>query len=245
MADARPEIQCFLELLENKITINGTPVPFLTQFYPEDTRPCVTLFMEGGSGVTSEETRFKNTPLDEDHPYYDEENPDEPYLQEVKEISYTSKTIQLQIWCNERDERDTILYQIKEIFKKLANRHYTTCKNYDPTGTLCTVTDELCDAITSNNRYGVQKKCPFMDIEDPEDANYRNPQSILEKYGIRHTSLNPREPTELLDLNPVPEEWRLAWIIDFVIAEEYSKKVNPVCDIECIADTCEAIRNVD
>ena len=150
----------FLRLLQDRIIYEDDIVPVVIKDYWYDTTPCVTIrgiSRDKGSYLTHQITVKR--PLDENHPLYDENNPNKryPHLAESTRKTYE---IQINIWCNNEKEREEIVNSVKNLLFLARNNHYTFCSQYDITDSNCKYLNEQCKAIDNYGYKGLRGLCP-------------------------------------------------------------------------------------
>lgn len=79
-------------------------------------------------------------------------------------------TVNISVWCNTEEQRQSITQQIMECYYKEKNFHYTYCSNYH--NGICNTSGSKCGATTITNNRTVKDKCP-----DPDWYKYESLQS--------------------------------------------------------------------
>lgn len=161
-------MNCFeayiVEVLQGRITYNKQPVEVRRQFTIEQNLPCITL------NTTNTETEYHYHEQDEDNKYW---------------IRYTT-TININLWCNTEDERESITEDILDCFHKELTFHHEFCSKYNNGN--CGE-DGICD-------YSYDNMC-----SDPDEYEY---MSLREKYYIIDGTVmvNPPFPLNEYDRHP-------------------------------------------
>lgn len=220
---------CFYKILENKIEFpEGEAIPVLTQFSPEAHPYALTIVQQGGVGETKSSVTGILSPLDEDHPYYDEENPDEKYLQTRRIKTPSTKVLSLHGWAKSAVGRDSIFEQMKACIREALSFNYKYCANFKEGK--CSTTDEDCDATTVVNRFSISGKCPYLDVTDEDDVNYRNPSTYFELCGVR-MNLKLHGVKFIEETDSVPETYRFIQDITVTVEEVTDIPVAPICEV--------------
>lgn len=227
---ADPVKFCFLKILDGAVVCNAKVVPVLTQFYPADLTPCITMSIQGGVGGDTRTVAGVKSPLDEEHDYYDSDNPDEGYLQSIKVLQPAKKVLSLHFWANTPEERDCIFHQAKERIREALLFNYHYCYNYVDGN--CATTENTCDATVIDNRFSVQYKCPYSDISDPDDPLYRNPSTWFNFTGVQPESVMLRGEQYLEDTEMIPEIYRVVQDVDLILNVVQTIPVHPICTAE-------------
>ena len=150
----------YLQLLQNRIILDDQIIPVIIKDYWYDTTPCVTITgFSRDKGRYNRQQRTIYKKLSEDHPLFDEDNPDEkyPHLAEYQRKEYE---IQINVWCNTEREREEIVNQVRHLLFLARNHHYSYCVNYDNETHNCRKLEEECKARTVNGYRGLRGLCP-------------------------------------------------------------------------------------
>lgn len=166
-------------LLNGKISVNGIDVPVLTRYQPLDEKPCITITQTANSDKGQPYMGDYQLPLPSTHPQYDSSKPDKLYPQQVRRDTYES-SLQVNVWCDSEEERDSIVKQIHLEFQHLLNDYYTQCCNYSDGE--CITINEACPINTVINRHTVKGQCP-----NPTEYKYLG---VLQKYYIHPVTVN-------------------------------------------------------
>ena len=150
----------FLQILQGNIVYNDKIVPVVIKDHWYDTTPSITINgknKDDGSCLRQQITVRR--PLKENHPLYDEENPDKkyPHLAEQTKHSYE---LEINIWCNDERQRDCIVKQVKYYLFLAQNSHYTYCTKYDSETHECETLGEECKARTTRGYANMRGVCP-------------------------------------------------------------------------------------
>jgi hypothetical protein len=235
MSRYNPAKECFLRILERNMIINGVTIPILTEYPPLDNTDCITMVDQ--TGVDKKQTTVSDelSPLDEHHPYYDENNPDIPYAQKTVYSRLLNNVLELHIWSNSSDTREEIVERIYTVIGEATSFNYKYCSKLN-TANVCSTTTKECDALTVLNHLGVQGKCPYADENDTESLNYRNPVTFFEEEGISVFAVFLRGEQNVDDLTKVPEVYHSVIPIEYEIERKTEVNTNPVCAVE-LTDT--------
>ncbi len=168
------KITCFFrEILKNNIKMeNGETVKIIPKHSPGLT-PCITITNTGGTMIESEKLINKKTKLPENHPLYDQNNPNKKYPQQFRR-SKNNTHILINIWATNEQDRYYINKQIKELIWMLKSDHYLLCPNKNNEN--CKTTNKPCPINTINNHHTIKSQCP-----NPKKYNY---YSLFTKYNI-------------------------------------------------------------
>ncbi len=224
-------IACFVRLLENKVIINGNALPVLTQIYPHDNVPSITLDLSGLSAPVDEVEYKIFLPLDEDNPFYDPDNPNEQYIQKTRRIVAYRRTMTITGWFTDIDERDSGFKQVMALLNDAVDLQFNQCANYDILTHKCSTTGNECDARTVFNTYSAKGRCPYLNITDESNSLFRGPVSLLLRYNIER-KISIRSPDFVDDLNISPVERRFIITVDFVYNDITERGTVPTLDYE-------------
>ena len=169
-------MNCFeeylVELLQGNIAYNNSTVPVVKGFSNAPSLPVITLDLSGG--VTT------------DYIYHD--------ISQRKEKVYKRCTahININVWCNTEEERESINNSILQCYYDDMNYHYKYCTRYNEGN--CTTTTNACPAVSrgSNGKY----QCPNIDL-----YNY---QSLREKHSIVEDTVRIEAPFDMDELDKHP-----------------------------------------
>ena len=102
--------------------------------------------------------------------------------------------ININLWCNSEDERESLTEQIMHCFFLEQSYNYNYCTKYNEGSCLSTGTE--CQAINNPKISGYGGKCP-----EPDELGY---ESISDKHDIIAGTLNIEPPFQLDELNEKP-----------------------------------------
>ena len=165
-------MNCFekylVELLQGKIIYNNQTVEVRKQFTNTPRLPYI--YLDLSPGVTT------------NYSYHDVDG--------ESDVLYfnRSSNINIHVWCNTEEERESITTQILECYYREKTNHYEYCTNYHEGN--CT-TGGKCKVSTVNNSRTVKDKCP-----DPDLYNY---QSLQEKHHIIPGTMSIDPPFDMDD----------------------------------------------
>lgn len=203
----------FVKLFQNKVFVDGKPVPVLTQWYPDDTFPAITLTQQAFGGV-KDEGEFTNF--------------DDGIIQSRTRITGYRRLISLHIWASGVDERDIIYNQIIALLNDAKDWQYNQCFKYNPITKKCSETNLECDARTVTNAYSIYGRCPYPK-ESMED--YRAPQTILHHFNIDN-DIEMRNPDFTEDLSLRPEAYKVILDIEFNYFDIRTRNLAPTTGVE-------------
>lgn len=183
-------IHFVLEVLRNNIIVEDKIVPVIKRSYPLDKSPCITIDDSGGSAIISKDLCNELIELPPNHPQYE---PNKKIPQEII-LTKQNTTLNLNVWCDNENERELINKNIRFLFDKAFTDNYFFCTNYDD-GECATIQSE-CEAITNTGMYGIKGQCP-----KKKEYNYQN---IFKKYDIDKYSFTIEEPFSLDDTSTKP-----------------------------------------
>lgn len=125
---------------------------------------------------------------------------------------YRRARINVNLWCNTENERQSLEDQIMTLFIKEQSFHYLFCSNYSDGQ--CKTLQTTCKAKTDNNNRSLKHKCP-----NPKRYNY---QSLMRKHDIECDSLSLDAPFELNELDRNPPLLRSVFICEALYVDYYS-----------------------
>lgn len=187
-------IQAILRVLQGNIKLPDNTDVRLIQTPPEnDNTPCITIDDSGGTRMLGKWFTNKDYPLPETHPQYDPKNPNQLYSRQVI-VEKRGIDLDLNIWCNTEDERESIIQQIQYLFYLAQSDHYTYCLHYDKETDYCSTLDDTCPTMDNvTDMRGAKQQCI-----NPEEYGYEN---IFNQYDIVRGSFDVEPAYNLDDLN--------------------------------------------
>lgn len=213
----------FNKLLNNRIMINSTPVPVNTEYTPTDEFATnadlteINLNGGGGEGKIGSFIFNQTITLTSDNPYYDPTNPGRQYAAQKVRWSVYKESIEVHIWSHYNRYRDHVVTSIvDDIMENVLMGNYQYCDKYNPTTQLCSTTSKKCDAIIIKNVYGTEGLCPYLDITDSSDPDYRNPSNYFVISGIRDESVKLRTKAKVDQLNFTPPIYHSNLTFDYI-----------------------------
>lgn len=219
-------------LLENRPTLDGVIIPVRIIFSPPGTLPAITMSESAGPAPDNMKTGGLMTPLPEDHPYFDPENPGEKYCTKRVFQEKSRTKVSLHCWAYSDKEAVILANQVRSIIKSAGRMHYQFCTKYDRENGHCLTTGEECDAITVNNRFSVNGKCPYLDITDEDSPKYRGPDNYFNLTGISSDLIKIGGNESIADLQAPKPEYRRVIEFDMEVDETEEVPVNPICKVE-------------
>ena len=148
-----PFEEYLVKLLQGHITLNGEVVEVRRQFNPQGHLPCITLDL----GI--EDTT--------DYYYHSFHEKERVYFRRSSEI-------QINTWCNNEEDRESINTQIMNCFYDAIEHDYTYCSNYS--NGRCKTVNGACPCVSPTGSRDIKRKCP-----QPERYEY---ESLQTKYGL-------------------------------------------------------------
>ena len=167
------QLEAYLvELLQGHLSYNKVPVEVRRQFIPTQAVPCITL---DTASINTEKI--------------------EPLITETEKAVYT-RTINMDVnlWCNTEEERETISSLIMQCFYDEQKGHYKYCTQYHE-GT-CNTTGQPCTGHETGTSRGDKNQCKAEQLLGYE--------SLATKHGIIHGTLNVEPPRMLDEENEKP-----------------------------------------
>lgn len=162
-------------LLKDRVKLNDNVVPVIKKIYPLDKTPCITL-NDTSSKVLKQYMTYTDGV-------------------ECKVIE-RNITVQINIWCNNEKDRESIITQINNIFEKTLTDHYELCLNYNKTDNSCSTLSTTCKALTKDNARSIKNKCP-----KPTDYDYLN---VWKNFNIERFTFEYNNPNTLDELDMKP-----------------------------------------
>lgn len=204
-------IQVMIAILQGKIILdNGLDVRIVKREYPIDKTPCITIDNSGGTTVLKKHVTNKDYILSPNHPQYDESNPNKTISQQVIR-EQRSISLELNIWCDNEDERDEITAKISELFYQVQSDHYKFCNNYNDGH--CQFLDRSCEALNKNYMRGIKNQCP-----KPNEYHYQN---VFKTFDIIRATFDVAPPYILDDITTKPPVLRSIIQVSFSYYEYY------------------------
>lgn len=190
-------IRAIIQMLQGRVILkDSTDVRIVKREYPIDKTPCITVDNSGGTGIVQKHIINKNYIIPETHPQYDPENPNQTISQQVIREERTID-LDLNVWCDDEDQRDEITDKIIELFYMIQSDHYTFCTNYQDGN--CNYLDQQCK-VTPYTARGIKNQCP-----KPKEYHYQN---LFNAYDIIRAAFDVAPPYILDDLTTNPPVMR-------------------------------------
>lgn len=203
-------IQAIIRMLQGKIILNnGTDVRIVKRTYPIDKTPCITIDNSSGTSIIQKHITNKDYIIPEDHPQYDESNPNQTISQQVIREE-RSINLELNVWCDDEDEREEICEKIATLFYQVQSDYYKFCNNYN--NGECNTLKEPCKVNDYSFR-GVKHQCP-----KPKEYNYTN---LFTVYDIIRATFDVAPAYILDDLTTNPPVLRSIIEVSFSYFEYY------------------------
>ena len=168
-------MNCFerylVELLQGHITYEGNVVPVVRDFSNAPRLPVITLDLS--AGVTQE------------YEYHE-------YMEKERVYHMFHSNINVSIWCNTEEERESITDQVLQCFYDENNYHYRYCSQYDDGN--CKWLSSSCPArnVGKDGKY----QCTNMD-----EYNY---QSLKQKHGVIDDTVTVLPPFTMDEMDKHP-----------------------------------------
>lgn len=217
----------FYKLLKRANLTLDVPVEIMIGYEPKDATPCITMY-DAGTGNETNYYYYRKTTLPKNHPHYDPAHPNELYITERVLHTVLYGAISLHIWGNNTPQKDSLIYQVRLAIKKIFMGDYSQCTNYDNGN--CKTTGKTCDAISVKNAYGISNMCPYLDVIDINDPNYRNPDDAFGEHNMHGFEIG--HPQDLDELGVVPEVYHSSILITYYRDEEYVTPTAPYCEYQ-------------
>lgn len=215
----------FVDILDENVKYDNVTVPVIVVKRFKDSTPCITI-----DTLTShyDSPRYSETlllPLNESHPQYDKDNPNKKFAQEVV-TQEQELVLQVNVWSNTEEQRQSIVKQVKELINKAINFHYTTCSNYEISTQNCKGLNETCKCINNNYSRAMKGLCP-----DPQTYGY---ESIFKKNNIKHGSIDLYSEFDLDDYTTDQIILRTVLKIRLIYYDHYNRGGNEATEINVI-----------
>ena len=185
-------IRFILDVLQGQISTATEQVPVIKDPTPNDRTPCITIDNSSGTGVVEKHITYIDS---------------EQVIREERTID-----LDLNIWCDSEDDRDTITNNVRECFFKLQSDHYTYCVKYNDGD--CLSLEAPCRAIESNSFRGLKNQCP-----KPYDYEYMN---LFTKHHIIRSTFDVTPPYILDDMSTTPITLRSIIRVSFSYYDYYN-----------------------
>jgi hypothetical protein len=137
-------------------------------------------------------------------PYYDPSDPNEEYAKQRIRWDVYDESIVIHVWATTNELRDHIVRNVKDIITSSKECFYPFCDKYNTITGVCSTTSNQCDAPSGLTFDSIENRCPYPDITDPNDPNYRNPSTYYTDAGIRVESVDVKGETTADQLGIVP-----------------------------------------
>ena len=203
-------IQAIIRILQGKVILrDGTDVRVVKREYPIDKTPCITIDNSSGTAVIQKNITNKEYIIPSNHPQYDSQNPSKKISQQVIREE-RNITLELNVWCDNEDQREEICDKIRELFYKVQADHYTYCANYNSGN--CTYLKTTCKVDTSPR--GIKGQCP-----KPREYHYKN---IFTIFDIIRATFDVAPSYILDDLTTTPPTLRSIITVSFSYYDYYN-----------------------
>ena len=120
-------------------------------------------------------------------------------------------TLNLNIWCDDEDQRDEITRKISTLFYQIQSDHYTFCQQYNNGN--CTYLNKSC-AVDNTTARGIKNQCP-----KPQEYHYQN---LFNAYDIIRASFDVAPAFILDDLTTSTPVLRSIIQVSFSYYEYYN-----------------------
>ena len=198
-------------MLQGKIILtDSTDVRIVKRDYPIDKTPCVTIDDSGGTAIINKHITNKDYLIPNTHPQYDKDNPNQTISQQVIREE-RSIDLDLNVWCDDEDQRDEITNKIQELFYQIQSDHYKFCQQYNDGN--CTYLSGSC-RVNNTTARGIKGQCP-----KPKEYHYQN---LFNAYDIIRPSFDVAPPYILDDLTTTPPVLRSIIRVSFSYYEFYN-----------------------
>ena len=204
-------IRAIIRMLQGRVILDdGTDVRIVKREYPIDKTPCITIDNSGGTAIIQKHITNKDYLIPSNHPQYDKDNPNQTISQQVIREE-RNITLDLNIWCDDEDQRDEITEKISKLFYQIQSDHYTFCQQYNDGE--CTYLDRSC-AVDITTPRGIKHQCP-----KPKEYHYQN---IFNAYDIIRASFDVAPAFIIDDLTTTPPVLRSIIQVSFSYYEYYN-----------------------
>lgn len=203
-------IQAIIQMLQGKIILtDSTDVRIVKRTYPIDKTPCITIDNSSGTAIINKHVTNKDYLIPTTHPQYDKDNPNQTISQQIIREE-RSIVLDLNIWCDDEDQRDEITDLISKLFFQIQSDHYKFCQQYQDGN--CNYLSGSC-RVNVNSPRGIKNQCP-----DPKKYHYKN---IFNAYDIIRQSFDVAPPYILDDLTTTPPVLRSIVRVSFSYYDYY------------------------
>jgi len=203
-------IHAIIKMLQGRVILtDSTDVRIVKRTYPIDKTPCITIDNSGGTAIINKHITNKDYIIPTNHPQYDQEHPNKTISQQVIREE-RNISLDLNVWCDDEDQRDEITELISKIFYQVQSDHYTFCQNYNDGN--CTYLKTACK-VNDNSIRGIKKQCP-----KPKEYHYQN---IFNAYDIIRATFDVAPSYILDDLTTTPPVLRSIIRVSFSYYEYY------------------------
>lgn len=194
-------MRAIIKMLQGKILLqDGTNVRIVKREYPIDKTPCITIDNSGGTAIVQKHITNRDYPIPDTHQTINQQ-----VIREERTI-----TLNLQVWCDNEDQREEICQKIQEIFYQIQSDHYHHCLQYQDGG--CAYLNGSCQVNTDTFR-GVKNQCP-----KPKEYGYEN---LFTRYDIIRASFDVAPSYIMDDLTTTPPVLRSIIPVSFSYYEYY------------------------
>lgn len=162
--------KAFIDLLRNNLSISNEKIFTGNRYKPIDVTPCVTV-----NQVSEVQVSTKQIPGPE----------------EVIQSQYDVQ-VWINIWCNNEEERTTLVDEVEQRILQALADHYTTCNNYHDGQ--CTFLSDECATLNITNARTAKNQCPYPNTY--EYCNWFNKNNILK----RSFAITGKQDMDELDL---------------------------------------------
>jgi hypothetical protein len=103
--------------------------------------------------------------------------------------------------------------------------NYRQCMNYDFKTNICATTGNECDALTVVNTFSYSEMCPYLNIDDITNSNYRNPYDAF--YDSRLRAVEVQLPQSLDEITVVSEVYHSSIMIKYLSDVDFVTPTSP------------------
>ena len=157
---------------------------------------------------------------DEINTPYNPDKPDVEYCREKIRWDILDEGIVLHVWAHSNEVRDHIIMKVKHLITQAKMNDYRFCTKYQPSNGECITTMKSCDAPLKQTVDSIENRCPYPQVTDPADPNYRDPKTYFEMTGIRLENLILRGQSTADQLGITPPIYHTTLSYDY-IRDEY------------------------
>lgn len=131
--------KAFIDLLRNHLPISNDKIYTGNRYRPKDISPCVNLILADENFIRRRYVEIEQ----------------KQHIQQEYNVE-----LWINVWCNTEEQRQELNDSIDLRIKQALANHYTTCNHYNINEQNCSITDESCEALTSQSGRANKNQCP-------------------------------------------------------------------------------------